>query len=64
MTATRTCSVCATAYGLPDVADRPVPSGPVCSLCCGLDAGCGDVRKDAGGGGGTVLVPLPAIRTG
>lgn len=63
VTATHTCTVCATAYELPDVADCPVQSGPICSLCCSLDAGCGDVCKDADGGGGPVLMPLPTVRT-
>ncbi|MFF1567062.1 purine-cytosine permease family protein [Streptomyces sp. NPDC058293] len=63
ITATHTCSVCETAYELPDIADCPVQSGPICSLCCSLDAECGDVcRKEPQAG--PVLMPMPTVRTG
>ncbi|MGW6153328.1 purine-cytosine permease family protein [Streptomyces sp. NPDC055144] len=63
ITATHTCSVCETAYELPDIADCPVRSGPVCSLCCSLDAECGDAcRKEPQAG--PVLMPMPTVRTG
>ncbi|MEU6663339.1 hypothetical protein [Streptomyces sp. NPDC046821] len=63
ITATHVCGVCETAYELPDIADCPVQAGPICSLCCSLDAECGDVcRKDAGSG--LVLMPMPTVRTG
>lgn len=63
ITATHTCSVCETAYELPDIADCPVQSGPICSLCCSLDAECGDVcRKDPADG--PVLMPMPTLRNG
>jgi purine-cytosine permease-like protein len=63
ITATHTCSVCETAYELPDIADCPVRSGPICSLCCSLDAECGDVcRKEPQAG--PVLMPMPTVRTG
>lgn len=63
ITATYLCAVCETAYELPDIADCPVQSGPICSLCCSLDAECGDVcRKDPSAG--PVLLPMPALRTG
>ncbi|MFD0029911.1 purine-cytosine permease family protein [Streptomyces sp. NPDC055059] len=63
ITATHMCSVCETAYELPDIADCPVQSGPICSLCCSLDAECGDVcRKEPQAG--PVLMPMPAVRTG
>ncbi|MFE7709582.1 purine-cytosine permease family protein [Streptomyces sp. NPDC057486] len=62
LTATHTCSVCDTAYELPDIADCPVQSGPICSLCCSLDTECGDVcRKDPTAG--PVLMPMPTLRT-
>ncbi|WP_329207782.1 hypothetical protein OG257_14060 [Streptomyces sp. NBC_00683] len=62
ITATHTCAVCETAYELPDIADCPVQSGPICSLCCSLDAECGDVcRKEQGAG--PVLLPSPTVRT-
>ena len=60
VTATHTCAVCETAYELPDIADCPVQSGPICSLCCSLDAECGDVcRKDPAAG--PVLMPMPTM---
>ncbi|MFF3953318.1 purine-cytosine permease family protein [Streptomyces sp. NPDC001890] len=61
ITATHTCAVCETAYELPDIADCPVRSGPICSLCCSLDAKCGDVcRKQPSAG--PVLMPVPTVR--
>ncbi|MFF3427146.1 purine-cytosine permease family protein [Streptomyces sp. NPDC002602] len=65
VTATHICSVCETAYELPDIADCPVQSGPICSLCCSLDATCGDAcRKGAkeGAAGGAVVLPMPVVR--
>ncbi|WP_330332413.1 hypothetical protein OHS33_23680 [Streptomyces sp. NBC_00536] len=66
ITATHTCGVCESAYELPDIADCPVQAGPICSLCCSLDATCGDVcRKGAGGAagaGGAVVLPMPTVR--
>lgn len=60
ITATHTCAVCETAYELPDIADCPVQAGPICSLCCSLDAECGDVcRKESGAA--PVLLPMPAL---
>ncbi|MFJ6849725.1 purine-cytosine permease family protein [Streptomyces sp. NPDC091271] len=62
ITATHTCAVCENAYELPDIADCPVRSGPVCSLCCSLDEECGDVcRKEPAAG--PVLMPMPVVRT-
>ncbi len=61
-TATHDCSVCETAYELPDIADCPVQNGPICSLCCSLDADCGDVCRKAPSGE-PVLMPLPTVRT-
>lgn len=61
ITATHTCSVCETAYELPDIADCPVRSGPICSLCCSLDATCGDVCRKAPQAGAVVL-PMPTVR--
>ncbi|MET8745710.1 hypothetical protein [Streptomyces sp. NPDC004728] len=61
ITATHTCAVCETAYELPDIADCPVRSGPICSLCCSLDAECGDVcRKQPSAG--PVPMPVPTVR--
>ncbi|MFG2878523.1 purine-cytosine permease family protein [Streptomyces sp. NPDC048337] len=61
VTATHVCSVCETAYELPDIADCPVQSGPICSLCCSLDATCGDVCRKVPGGG-AVILPMPSVR--
>ncbi|MEU0130630.1 MULTISPECIES: hypothetical protein [unclassified Streptomyces] len=62
ITATHSCAVCEIAYELPDIADCPVRQGPICSLCCSLDAECGDVcRKDPGNG--PVPLPMPTMRT-
>ncbi|MEU8829872.1 hypothetical protein [Streptomyces sp900116325] len=62
ITATHICSVCDTAYELPDIADCPVRSGPVCSLCCSLDAECGDVCRNEPTAG-PVRMPMSTIRT-
>ncbi|MCP3755830.1 cytosine permease [Streptomyces sp. TBY4] len=61
VTATHLCSVCESAYELPDIADCPVVSGAICSLCCSLDATCGDVCRTTGPGG-PVILPLPTVR--
>ncbi|GLX35309.1 purine-cytosine permease family protein [Streptomyces lavendulae] len=61
VTATHTCAVCETAYELPDIADCPAWSGPVCSLCCSLDATCGDVCRKTPGAG-PVALPTPSVR--
>jgi hypothetical protein len=62
ITATHACTVCETAYELPDIADCPAHSGPICSLCCSLDADCGDActKKPTGE---PVLMPMPEVRT-
>ncbi|MFJ6939425.1 purine-cytosine permease family protein [Streptomyces sp. NPDC101132] len=61
VTATLECTVCETAYELPDIADCPVQSGAICSLCCSLDATCGDVCRK-GSAGGAVVLPMPSVR--
>lgn len=61
VTATHLCSVCESAYELPDIADCPVVSGAICSLCCSLDATCGDVCRTAAPGG-PVILPPPTVR--
>ncbi|MFE1952744.1 purine-cytosine permease family protein [Streptomyces sp. NPDC059524] len=63
VTATHVCGVCETAYELPDIADCPVQAGPICSLCCSLDAACGDVCTKAPTGE-PVLLPVPTVRAG
>ncbi len=43
--ATRHCVICERAYEGPDMAYCPAYQGPICSLCCTLDARCGDLCK-------------------
>lgn len=39
------CGVCGNAYEEPDMAFCPAYAAPICSLCCSLDARCGDQCK-------------------
>ncbi len=39
------CVICERAYEAPDMAHCPAYQGPICSLCCTLDARCGDLCK-------------------
>ena len=39
------CTICERAYEGPDMAHCPAYQGPICSLCCSLDARCGDLCK-------------------
>ena len=43
--ATQHCVICERAYEGPDMAHCPAYQGPICSLCCTLDARCGDLCK-------------------
>jgi signal transduction histidine kinase/purine-cytosine permease-like protein/DNA-binding NarL/FixJ family response regulator len=43
--ATRRCVICERAYEGPDMAHCPAYQGAICSLCCTLDARCGDLCK-------------------
>ena len=43
-----TCRVCEHPFEAEDMAHCPAYSGPVCSLCCSLDARCGDLCKPHG----------------
>ncbi len=45
--ATVTCSICFYRYERADMAHCPFHDGPICSLCCSLDAHCHDVCKHA-----------------
>lgn len=45
MTGTIDCCICSQAYETPDVAFCPAYDGPICSLCCSLDARCNDICK-------------------
>jgi len=40
-----TCVICEQSYEGPDMAHCPAYQGPICSLCCTLDARCGDLCK-------------------
>ena len=42
---TRQCVICEREYEGPDMAHCPAYQGPICSLCCTLDARCGDMCK-------------------
>jgi signal transduction histidine kinase/purine-cytosine permease-like protein len=42
---TRHCVICEREYEGPDMAHCPAYQGPICSLCCTLDARCGDLCK-------------------
>ena len=39
------CVICEQSYEGPDMAHCPAYQGPICSLCCTLDARCGDLCK-------------------
>jgi signal transduction histidine kinase/purine-cytosine permease-like protein/DNA-binding NarL/FixJ family response regulator len=39
----RRCVICEREYEAPDMAHCPAYRGPICSLCCTLDARCGDL---------------------
>ncbi|MBB3194377.1 hybrid sensor histidine kinase/response regulator [Roseateles terrae] len=41
----RRCVICERDYEGPDLAHCPAYRGPICSLCCTLDARCGDLCK-------------------
>ena len=44
-TTLQNCVICERAYEGPDMAHCPAYQGPICSLCCTLDARCGDLCK-------------------
>lgn len=43
--AVQRCAICEREYEGPDMAHCPAYQGPICSLCCTLDARCGDLCK-------------------
>lgn len=43
-----TCSVCEYRFDAEDMTDCPFHAGPICSLCCTLDANCHDTCKPHG----------------
>jgi len=42
------CTICENTFERPDMAFCPVYQGPICSLCCTLEARCHDACKDPG----------------
>lgn len=56
--ATHECAVCGDAYEVPDIADCAKQQGPICSLCCTLDAACHDLCQEHG----PVSLPMPTVR--
>lgn len=44
-TVVQCCTICERDYEGPDMAHCPAYQGPICSLCCTLDARCGDLCK-------------------
>jgi signal transduction histidine kinase/DNA-binding NarL/FixJ family response regulator len=44
-TRSKTCSICEKEYETEDMAHCPAYQGPICSLCCCLDARCNDACK-------------------
>jgi purine-cytosine permease-like protein len=46
--ATMTCTACQGSYERPDMAACPFHEGPICSLCCSLEAKCHDMCKATG----------------
>lgn len=42
------CTVCQNSFETPDMAYCPVYEGPICSLCCTLEARCHDACKEPG----------------
>jgi signal transduction histidine kinase/CheY-like chemotaxis protein/purine-cytosine permease-like protein len=47
LSGTLCCTVCEASFEAPDMALCPAYRGPICSLCCSLDARCHDVCKPA-----------------
>jgi purine-cytosine permease-like protein len=55
-----TCSVCSDSFERPDMASCPFHQGPICSLCCSLEAACHDACKHPGSDAGPVDLGMPA----
>jgi signal transduction histidine kinase/purine-cytosine permease-like protein/FixJ family two-component response regulator len=55
------CRVCEHAFEPEDMAYCPVYAGPICSLCCSLDARCHDACKPHGRIAAQVTKPLRAV---
>jgi signal transduction histidine kinase/CheY-like chemotaxis protein/purine-cytosine permease-like protein len=55
------CSICEHAFEPEDMAYCPVYTGPICSLCCSLDARCNDGCKPHARAGTQILGVLGAV---
>ncbi|SNB69938.1 multi-sensor hybrid histidine kinase [Arboricoccus pini] len=58
------CSICEHDFEPEDMAYCPVYAGPICSLCCTLDARCQDGCKPHARLGNQILAPLRALMPG
>lgn len=54
----QTCVICGRDYEAPDMTHCPAYQGPICSLCCTLDARCGDLCKPGAALAGQWLASL------
>ena len=55
------CCICNNEFEREDMALCPVYAGPICSLCCSIDARCGDACKPPPLPGVGRLLPLPRL---
>ena len=55
------CSICEHAFEPEDMAYCPVYTGPICSLCCSLDARCNDGCKPHARAGAQIVTVLTAV---
>jgi len=55
------CVICETVFEPPDMAVCPAYGGPICSLCCSLDARCEDLCKPGGRVSEQVSAAMPAV---
>lgn len=55
------CSICEKSYEGEDMAMCPAYRGPICSLCCSLDARCHDACKPSGGLGDQLMASLARL---
>ena len=52
-----TCTVCSYEYEKEDMAFCPFHEGPICSLCCSLDAQCADICKTKTNSNEILIIP-------
>ncbi|NVJ90126.1 MAG: response regulator [Methylocystaceae bacterium] len=55
------CCICEHTFEIEDLATCPAYAGPICSLCCSLDAQCNDMCKTNARFGDQILSALKAI---